>query len=128
MQSTADKILSETWPALPFNGWADTCATLQLWMQVVGKIRLALTPHINHTWNVTLYPTVRGVTTSPMFCGNRTLQIDFDFIEHVLWIEADTGDERAIPLQPMSVAAFYRRVMETLDSIRTPVQIWPRPC
>jgi hypothetical protein len=128
MQATTDKILSETWPALPQGEWSDTCATLQLWMQVIGKIRLALTPPINHTWNVTLYPTVRGVTTSPMFCGNRTLQIDFDFLEHVLWIEADTGDERTIPLQPMSVAAFYRRVMESLDSIRTPVQIWPRPC
>ena len=128
MQATAEKILSETWPALPQAQWSDTCSTLQLWMQVVGKIRLVLTPPINHSWNVTLYPTVRGVTTSPMFCGNRTLQIDFDFLDHVLRIDADIGEERTIPLQPMSVADFYRRVMDALASIRTPVHIWPRPC
>jgi len=128
MPASAEKILLETWPPLPQAEWSDTCSTLQLWMQVVGKIRLALTPPVNHTWNVTLYPTVRGVTTSPMFCGNRSLQIDFDFLEHVLRIEADTGEERTIPLQPMSVAVFYRRVMDALDSIRTPVQIWPKPC
>jgi len=125
MHSTA---IDHLWPALPQSEWADTCATLQLWMQVVGKIRLALTPPINHTWNVTLYPTVRGVTTSPMFCGGRTLQIDFDFLDHALRIEADTGEERTIFLQPMSVAVFYRRVLEALEKIRTPVQIWPRPC
>src|SRR5208282_342709 len=72
------------WPALPQAAWSDTCLTLQLWMQVIGKIRLALTPAINHCWNVTLYPTARGVTTSPMFSGSRALQIDFDFLDHVL--------------------------------------------
>ena len=128
MPASAETILSETWPSLPQSEWADTCSTLQLWMQVVGKIRLALTPHINHTWNVTLYPTVRGVTTSTMFCGSRTLQIDFDFLEHVLRIVADTGEDRTIFLQPMSVAVFYRRVLEALENIRIPVQIWPKPC
>ena len=111
----------------PSMEWADTCATLQLWMQVVGKIRLALTPPINHTWNVTLYPTIRGVTTSPMPCGSRMLQIDFDFLEHVLRIDTDAGDERAIPLQPMSVAAFYKQVMDALASVGAAVKIWPRP-
>ena len=67
----------EVWPALPQSAWSETCATLQLWMQMVGKIRLALTPPINHTWNVTLYPTIRGVTTSPMAYGSLLLQIDF---------------------------------------------------
>ena len=119
--------LSEVWPALPINAWDDTRATLQLWMQVVGKIRLALTPPINHTWNVTLYPTVRGVTTWPMAYGSRMLQIDFDFLQHVLRIETDTGDERTIPLQPMSVAAFYKRVMDALASVGAPVKIWPKP-
>jgi Family of unknown function (DUF5996) len=126
-QSNAGRF-SEVWPALPIAAWADTCATLQLWMQVVGKIRLALTPPINHTWNVTLYPTIRGVTTSPMSCGSRMLQIDFDFLEHVLRIATDTGDERTIPLEPMSVAAFYKQVMDALASVRASVQIWPKPC
>ena len=79
------------WPALPAGAWSGTCATLQLWMQIVGKIRLALMPPINHCWGVTLYPTVRGVTTSPMPYGNRTLQIDFDFVDHVLVVEAFRG-------------------------------------
>ena len=83
--------LADIWPALPQSEWSDTCATLQLWMQVIGKVRLALTPPINHTWNVTLYPTVRGLTTSPMTCGHRTLQIDFDFLAHMLRVETDSG-------------------------------------
>jgi hypothetical protein len=117
----------ETWPALSQSEWSDTCATLQLWMQVVGKIRLALTPPINHTWNVTLYPTIRGVTTSPMACGARTLQIDFDFLEHVLRVETDEGKEETIGLEPMTVAAFYARVMEATASVGTAVRIWPNP-
>jgi len=106
MRATADKTLPETWPALPHAEWSNTCSTLPLWMQVVGKIRMALTPPINHTWNVTLYPTVRGLTTSPMFLGNRILQIDFDFLDHMLQIDTDAGEERTIPLEPMSVAVF----------------------
>jgi hypothetical protein len=71
---------ADTWPALPQAQWSDTCATLQLWLQIVGKVRLALMPPINHCWNVTLYPTVRGLTTLPMIYGERMLQIDFDFL------------------------------------------------
>lgn len=118
----------DAWPALPQAAWSDTCATLQLWMQVIGKVRLALTPPINHGWNVTLYATVRGVTTSPMPYGNRTLQIDFDFIRHVLLLETDDGECRSIPLAPMTVAAFYSQVMSALDALKTPVRIWPVPC
>ncbi len=118
----------DAWPALPQAAWSDTCMTLQLWMQVIGKIRLALTPAINHTWNVTLYPTIRGVTTSPMPYGNRILQIDFDFMRHVLLFQTDAGAQRTIPLAPMTVAAFYSQVMSTLDSLQTPVRIWPVPC
>ena len=118
----------DAWPALPQAAWSDTCATLQLWMQVIGKIRLALTPPINHGWNVTLYPTVRGVTTSPMPYGNRTLEIDFDFIRHVLLFETDDGECRSIPLEPMTVADFYGQVMLALDGLQTPVRIWPVPC
>jgi hypothetical protein len=116
------------WPPLPQAAWSGTCATLQLWMQIVGKIRLALTPPINHTWNVTLYPTVRGLTTSPMPYGRISLQIDFDFIEHVLLVETSEGDRRTIPLKPMTVAVFYQELMSALANIGCPARIWPVPC
>jgi hypothetical protein len=97
-------------------------------MQVVGKIRLALTPAINHCWGVTLYPTVRGLTTSPMWHGTRTVQIDFHFVEHKLRVETSEGDRREIPLRPMTVADFYRQLMAALDELGVPVRIWPVPC
>ncbi|MGA8668450.1 MAG: DUF5996 family protein [Terracidiphilus sp.] len=121
-------IPAETWPALPQSAWSDTCATLQLWTQIIGKIRLTLVPHINHSWNVTLYPTVRGLTTLPMAHGDRMLQINFDFFSHQLLIDVSDGSRRTLPLQPMSVAAFYHQVMEALDSLDAPVPIWPVPC
>ena len=117
----------DAWPGLPQAAWSDTCATLQLWMQVIGKIRLALTPPINHCWNVTLYPTARGLTTSPMPYARRALQIDFDFIRHVLLFETDDGECQSIPLAPITVATFYSQVMSTLDALGTPVRIWPVP-
>src|SRR5271165_452966 len=92
---------NEVWPALPQVAWSDTCATLQLWMQMVGKVRMELTPAINHSWNVTLYPTVLGLTTGIMAHGTRTLQIEFDFIEHLLVVETSEGTSRTIPLKPM---------------------------
>ena len=117
----------EVWPALPQGNWSGTCATLQLWMQIVGEVRLALMPPINHCWGVTLYPTIRGVTTSPMPYGNRAVQIDFDFVDHVLLVETSAGDRRTIPLKPMTVAEFYRQLMAALESLGTPVRIWPVP-
>ena len=119
--------LDDIWPALPQAAWSETCATLQLWLQIVGKIRLALTAPVNHTWNVTLYPTVCGLTTSPMPHGNQMLQIDFDFIDHVLLLRTSRGRHVALPLHPMTVAAFYQRVMAALDALQTPVRIWPMP-
>jgi hypothetical protein len=118
---------AEAWPALPIAAWAETAATLQLWMQIVGKVRMALTPPINHTWNVTLYPTVRGLTTAPMAHGGLMLQIDFDFLDHVLRIETNRGESRTIPLQPMTVAAFYERFMAELASVAASVPIWCMP-
>ena len=120
--------LSSPWPALPQAEWSDTCATLQLWMQMVGKIRLELTPPLNHCWNVTLYPTVRGLTTGIMPHGNLMLQIDFDFLDHSLVIETSSSGRRTIPLQPMTVAAFYQQLMAALDDLGTPVRIWKTPC
>jgi hypothetical protein len=122
---------SETWPALPQAAWSDTCATLQLWTQIVGKVRMELVPHINHSWNVTLYPTVRGLTTLPMPHGTRLIQmvqIDFDFIEHRLLVETSDSGRKTFPLEPMTVAEFYRRLMEALDALGVPVGIWPVPC
>ena len=126
--SDAKTANNEVWPALPQAAWSDTCATLQLWMQMVGKVRLALVPAINHTWNVTLYPTVRGLTTLPMPHGTRTLQIDLDFLEHMLVVETSDGARQTIPLKPMTVAAFYEQLMAALDSLGTPVRIWKTPC
>jgi hypothetical protein len=118
---------AEVWPALPQSAWSDTCATLQLWMQMVGKVRLALTPPINHCWNVTLYPTIRGLTTLPMAYGSLMVQIDFDFVEHVLEVETGTGKLEKFFLQPMTVAAFYNRLMKALADVGVPVRIWPVP-
>src|SRR5579863_4548492 len=117
----------EAWPALPQEAWSDTCATLQLWMQIIGKVRLALTPAINHTWNVTFYPTARGVTTSPMPHGAQMLQIDFDFIDHTVRFETSRGGRIALPLKPMAVAEFYRQTMAALGNLGTPVHIWHLP-
>lgn len=125
--SRKSALVQEVWPALPQSAWSDTEATLQLWMQVVGKIRLALVPAINHTWNVTLYPTIRGLTTAPMAHGSRMLQIDCDFVEHLLAVETSEGARVSFALEPMTVAAFYRRVMNALDAVETPVRIWPTP-
>ena len=116
------------WPALPQAAWSDTCATLQLWMQIVGKIRMALTPPLNHCWNVTLYPTARGITTGPMPHGSLTLQIDFDFLAHVLTVDVSNGERRLIPLKPMTVAVFYAQLMAALHALGVPVSIFEMPC
>lgn len=116
---------SEVWPALPYAAWGDTCTTLQMWMQVVGKIRLALVPAINHCWNVTLYPTARGVTTGPMPYGSRILEIEFDFRRHVLEVTTTESRSWALDLEPMTVALFYERLMDGLKWLEMPVKIWP---
>ena len=111
------------WPALPFGEWEDTATTLHMWTQIVGKIRLALTPWTNHSWHVTLYVTSRGLTTSPIPYGARTFEITFDFIDHQLRIDTSQGERRAIDLKPRSVAEFYRAVMKILGELRLPVTI-----
>jgi hypothetical protein len=118
---------AEVWPALPQAAWSDTSATLQLWMQMVGKVRLALTPHINHSWNVTLYPTARGLTTQLMPHGSLMLEISFDFLEHMLAIETSQGARKTIALQPMTVAVFYRQLIEAMEEVGAPVRIWKMP-
>jgi hypothetical protein len=107
--------------------WQGTYTTLHLWTQIVGKIRLALSPLENHWWQVPLYTTVWGLTTSPMSSGSRIVQIDFDFFDHVLRIESNSGETRPFPLEGLSVAGFYRQVMKMLAELGVDVQIWPVP-
>src|ERR1700722_8815141 len=105
------------WPELPTAAGRDTAATLQLWTQIVGKIRLTLTPWLNHSWHVTLYVTARGLTTSPIPAGERSFQIDFDFIDHVLRISVSDGAQRQLALAGQSVARFYASVMGQLAEL-----------
>jgi hypothetical protein len=118
----------DRWPKLPYAAWADTAATLQLWTQIVGKIRLALTPWLNHSWHVALYVSARGLTTSLMPYGARSLQIDFDFIGHELWLRLSDGQFRQLALKPMSVAEFYAGVMTALNELGVAVTIRTMPC
>ncbi len=111
MTSPQNKSRDEIWPALPFSEWKETCATLHMWTQIVGKIRLALTPWTNHSWHVTLYVTARGLTTSPIPYGARIFEIEFDFIDHKLSIATTDGARREIPLLPRSVSPFERDEM-----------------
>jgi hypothetical protein len=107
----------DAWPALPFAEWKDTCETLHLWTQIVGKVRTARTPWINHSWHVPLYPTPRGLTTSPIPHGSRTFDIAFDFFAHELRITTSDGALAGFPLEPRSVAAFHALVLSTLDDL-----------
>ncbi|HVG11175.1 MAG TPA: DUF5996 family protein [Thermoanaerobaculia bacterium] len=117
----------DTWPSLPLEAWADTCATLHLWTQIVGKIRLAQSPWANHSWHVTLYVTARGLTTSPIPHGTRTFQIDFDFIAHRLVVQSSDGGMSGFALEPQSVATFYKRLMDELDKLGLRVDIYRMP-
>ena len=120
-------IRDEAWPSLPLEDWADTLATLHLWTQIIGKVRLSQSPWINHSWHVTLYVTARGLTTSPIPFGTRTLELNLDFIAHELVIVSSDGGLRTLPLRPQSVAAFYRRLMEELREMDLKVKIVAKP-
>ena len=124
---TENVIRSGTWPSLPLDAWSDTCATLQLWTQIVGKIRLVQTPWTNHSWHATLYVTPRGLTTGAIYCETRAFQIDFDFIAHELKIQSDDGRTAGFSLEPQSVAVFYRRIGEQMKKLDFEVKIYPKP-
>ena len=117
----------EAWPALPFAAWQDTCATLHMWTQIVGKIRLRESAPINHGWHSTFYVTSRGLTTSPIPHGTKSFQIDFDFIDHALAIAVSDGSSARVPLEAKSVAAFYRQVMDALHGVGIDVRIYATP-
>jgi hypothetical protein len=116
-----------SWPSLPLGSWSETCATLHLWTQIVGKVRMTLTPLVNHWWNVTLYVTARGLTTSPIPCGTRTFEIAFDFLQHCLIIQCSDGGVETLKLAPMAVADFYRELMCCLQRLDIAVHIWSMP-
>jgi Family of unknown function (DUF5996) len=115
------------WPELAFPNWRDTAATLQLWTQIVGKVRLVLTPWINHSWQVPLYVTARGLGTSPIPAGGESFEIEFDFIEHRLVVRTSTGAQRILALEPQPVADFYRRLMDVLHGLGIAVTIDEMP-
>src|SRR6188474_1590188 len=119
---------SDRWPELPLAAWRNTRDTLHLWTQVVGKIRLVLTPWLNHSWHVALYVTARGLTTSPMPCKSGSLEIEFDFVEHVVWLRMSNGDVRRVVMRPVSVAAFYAEMGMALSEFGLFFKINPMPC
>jgi hypothetical protein len=110
-------VLQAPWPELPLAAWRETCATLHLWSQIIGKIRLSRTPWLNHSWHVALYVTARGLTTSPIPDGARTFQIDLDFIDHTLRISTSDGEQRQFALAGHSVASFYAAVTAALAEL-----------
>ncbi|HEV8335649.1 MAG TPA: DUF5996 family protein [Candidatus Polarisedimenticolia bacterium] len=118
---------SEAWPPLPLEEWQDTCATLHLWTQVVGKVRLTQTPWTNHSWHVALYVTARGLTTRTIPHGERIFQIDFDFVDHRLVVANSDGRAGGFPLEPQTVAVFYARLMAELDRLDLHVGIHRKP-
>jgi len=122
-----DNELAGEWPELPLEAWKDTYATLHTWTQIVGKVRLAQTPLVNHWWNVPLYVTARGLTTSPMRCDACSFEISFDFINHELQSETSDNRRKTLPLRPQSVADFYREFMGALRSLGIETKIWPMP-
>jgi len=115
------------WPALPLESWKDSYATLHMWSQIVGKVRLALTPVVNHWWNVPLYLSARGLTTSPISYRNAAFEIWFDFIDHQLVLQASDGSHKTLPLVPRTVADFYQEFMHMLHSSGIEVRIWRMP-
>ena len=107
----------EAWPSQPLDAWRQNYAALHLWTQIVGKIRLSLSPWVNHSWHTTLYVTATGLTTSAIAYGSRRFQIDFDFLEHQLWLRSSDGRSARLALEPQSVASFYRRLMDEMHKL-----------
>jgi len=118
---------AESWPALPLEAWKDTYATLHMWTQIVGKVRLALCPLVNHWWEVALYISARGLTTSPIPYSGGIFEVEFDFQRHVLTIQTSSGAGKTLELGPRSVADFYQEFMAALRALGIEVKIWPVP-
>src|ERR1051326_6435845 len=116
-----------SWPALPIERWEPTRATLHMWTQIVGKVRLALSPHVNHWWEVPLYVSARGLETSSIPNGEQAFEIEFDFTDHQLEIGATGQPTSFVRLYPRTVADFYGEVMAALHAMGMDVKIWPKP-
>ena len=123
----SDDLPPAAWPELPVAAWEGTRDTFQLWTQIIGKVRMANAPLTNHWWNVPLYVSARGLTTSLIPYGGRSFQIDFDLIDHRLDVVATDGARRSVALEPRSVADFYREVMRCLDELGLSTPIWTMP-
>src|SRR3954470_11368288 len=119
--------IKQVWPSLPYDEWKDTYETLHMWTQIVGKIRLALSPMVNHWWQTTLYVTPRGLTTSPIPYGYRSFEIEFDLMDHTLVVRTSDGQVRYVGLHPRTVADFYQELMAVLRSLGIDVKINPLP-
>jgi hypothetical protein len=119
--------MSEAWPALPYEAWQPTCFTLHMWTQIVGKVRLAQSPHVNHWWQVPLYVSPRGLTTTAIPHGDDNFECEFDFIDHVLAIRKSDGSSRTVKLAPKSVAVFHAEFMAALHALAMDVHIWTMP-
>lgn len=127
MAAHAPKPNQAAWPELPLNAWHDTYATLHMWTQVVGKVRLALSPRVNHWWEVPLYVNARGLTTSAIPWGNGIFEVQFDFVDHKLTIQTSWDSSQSIALRRQTVAAFYSEFMAALKSLGIDVKIWTMP-
>jgi hypothetical protein len=127
MNASTARAEQEMWPELPLEAWQDTCATLHMWTQIVGKVRLALSPNINHWWGVPLYVNPFGLTTSAIPYGGGNFEVQFDFIHHQLVIRTSNDAILSMPLAPRSVADFYREFMAALASLGIAVKIWKMP-
>lgn len=115
------------WPELDFHAWQESGSTLHMWLQIVGKVRLVLSPPLNHSWHATFYVTSRGITTSPIPYGARTFQVDLDFLDHRLTLHSSDGRVGGFPLEPRSVAEFHERFFGALRELGVTVKIDPRP-
>ncbi len=118
---------SDRWPALSYDAWKDTYATLHMWTQIVGKVALASAPPLNHCWSIALRVTPRGLSTAPLPGGDGSFVMEFDFLDHHLWIRTSGGETRALPLSSRSVADFYAETMTTLRAMSLPSRIWSMP-
>jgi Family of unknown function (DUF5996) len=118
---------NSSWPELPLEAWQDTYATLHMWTQIVGKVRLALSPRVNHWWQVALYVNARGLTTSAIPYRDGIFEVQFDFIDHKLHIQTSWSASKTLPLKAQSVSDFYAAFMSALRSLGIEVKIWPMP-
>jgi Family of unknown function (DUF5996) len=123
IQQTGERKAAELWPSLPYDAWKETLDTLHMWTQIVGKVRLELSPFLNHWWHVALYVTTRGLTTSAIPYRGGTFEVTFDFLEHNFFMRTSEGTTKVMPLIPRSVAAFYREFMDCLRALGIEVTI-----